>query len=384
MTTIIKGHNIHTETKILPYGAITIDSGIIRDISLDIPHKSAAEILELPDDWQVLPGMIDVHVHGAAGADTMDATPEALATISDNLVKEGVTSFVATTMTATNEDIATALKNAQQYLHSQNKGAEFLGVNVEGPFLAATKAGAQQAELLQKPDIKLVEKWLKLAPDVIKIVSVAPELANSCELIKFLTKNNIITSIGHSDATLQQAQQAIASGATEATHLFNAMHALHHREPGIAGACLLDERVYVELIADGIHVHPAMLQMTLKLKGKDKILLITDAMRAKYLQDGEYLLGGQKVYVADNKARLSDGTLAGSILRMDQALRNMVQFTNCSLTDAIKMVAVNPAKHLGVYDRKGSIAVNKDADLVILDADLNARMTVCRGIVHQI
>jgi N-acetylglucosamine-6-phosphate deacetylase len=214
---------------------------------------------------------------------------------------------------------------------------------------------------------------------MIKLVTLAPELPGALPLIKALRDRHIIVSAGHTNATYAEMVAAIRAGCSQATHLFNAMRGLHQREPGAVGALLLSHDVMAELIVDGLHLHPAIVELALRLKGKEKLLLVTDAMRAKCCDDGEYDLGGQTVMVRAGKAKLSDGTLAGSTLRMPQALKNMVQFTSCSLADAVSMAATNPAHVLGLSDRKGTIAVGKDADLVVLNAALDVAFTMREG-----
>ncbi len=375
----ITGPTVYLEHAVLPAGTITIDHEHVSDIQ---PKKIKVKKphITLPETWHLIPGMIDVHMHGAAGADFMDATPKALATISKALPQEGITSFVPATMTVEPPGIETALRNANTYCsQAHTTGAEILGINLEGPFVAPIKAGAHNAEYSQEPNIKAIKRWQELAPDLIKLVTIAPELPGSQKVIEYLTKNNIVASIGHSNATYAEAEAAIAAGAKHATHLFNAMHAIHHREPGIAIAALLNPQIVVEVIADGVHLHPAMLQLVMKLKGPTGIVLVTDSVRAKHLGDGSYNLGGQKVIVKKGVARLEDGTLAGCTLSMDQALRNIIKFTDCSLADAVHMATTNPAKQIGVFDTKGSIAVGKDADLVVLDEKLHVRMTIVKG-----
>ena len=379
MHVIIRGLNIYTDNGVVKNSALLIANGMIKAIG-DI-KASAAKTLDFPSSWHLIPGMIDMHIHGAAGFDVMDATDEALAMISTALVQEGVTSFLATTMTEKSVDIENALKKVANYVANKQEitGAEILGINLEGPFLSAAKAGCQRGDYFMDPDISLFKHWQKLANNLIKIVTVAPELANSLEFIKYLRKCGVIASLGHSNVNYEQTNRAIDAGCTEATHLFNAMPAIHHRDPGAITALLLNNQVMTEIIADGIHSHPAILQLILRLKGADKVCLITDSMRAKYLADGTYQFGGQQVIVKDHSARLSDGTLAGSILKMDSAVRNMIKFTGCTLLDTIKMSAINPAKQLNIFTRKGSIAIGKDADLVILNENLGVEMTICNG-----
>ena len=246
---------------------------------------------------------------------------------------------------------------------------------LEGPFISEKKAGAQPVESIMKPDLQLFLQWQEIALDSIKLVTIAPELEGSLEVIRYLSQHGVIASIGHSDATYEEVVKGIEAGASHATHLFNGMRGLHHREPGVVGAALLHDEVSVELIVDGIHVRPELVKLTYRQKGREKIILITDAMRAKCLEDGMYELGGQKVTVQNGRATLQDGTLAGSVLKMMDAVRNTMKFTGCSIEDVLYMTSVNPAKKLHMFDRKGSLVRGKDADIVVLDEKLEVFMT---------
>ncbi|MFL6518034.1 MAG: N-acetylglucosamine-6-phosphate deacetylase, partial [Bacillus sp. (in: firmicutes)] len=231
------------------------------------------------------------------------------------------------------------------------------------------------------PDLSLLEEWQKLSYETIKLVTLAPERPHGLEMIRYLKEKGIIASIGHSDATYEEVNEAIDAGANHVTHLYNQMRGLHHREPGVVGAAFLREELKAEIIVDGVHSRPEMVNLAFKQKRSDGLILITDSMRAKCLKNGMYELGGQEVIVQDGKAVLEDGTLAGSILRLGQAVKNIISYTGCSLEDAIEMASANPAKQLNIYDRKGSIALGKDADIVILDEAMEVYMTLCRGVL---
>jgi N-acetylglucosamine-6-phosphate deacetylase len=352
--------------------------GPINTLPSYLNNKEKIEILE---NQTIVPGFIDVHIHGAAGADTMDATIEALETMAKVLPAEGTTSFLATTITQKHENIENALKNAADYRKSHNTTgkAEILGVHLEGPFINSKRAGAQPKEYIINPDIALFQHWQELADGCIKLVTVAPELENGTNFVSYLHENGVVASIGHSDAIYDEIEQAVQAGARQVTHMFNGMRGIHHREPGVAGSALLFKELMVELIADGIHVRPEMMKLVIHSKGTDGMILITDAMRAKCLKNGIYDLGGQDVSVADGKALLADGTLAGSILKMNDSIKNILVAADITLMEAVKMASVNPAKQLNAYDRKGSISVGKDADLAILTGDYQVEMTICRG-----
>lgn len=381
-TLLIKNVPIYTAEGKIENGFVRMTDGVFSEVGEHEPSTSdGIEVLSLSDEYCVLPGFIDLHIHGSHGADTMDATISSLATMARNLPKEGTTSFLATTITQSIENIEEALENVSNYCTSvqQEAVAEILGVHLEGPFISTERAGAQPHSHIMTPNQTLFDKWQKMSGHRIKLVTTAPELENGMEFVRNLKNQGVVASVGHSDAKYEQVKEAIEQGVTHVTHLYNGMRGLHHREPGVVGAALTHEELLVEMIVDGIHIHPAVVKSTFLAKGASNLVLVTDAMRAKGLNDGTYDLGGQLVNVTDGKALLEDGTLAGSVLTMDQALRNMIEFTGCSLEDIVKMTSENPAKQLGVWNRKGSITVGKDADLTIIDKDLTVVMTICKG-----
>lgn len=339
---------------------------------------SDAPTVDLPADWHVVPGFIDAHIHGAVGADVMDGDAGGLARIAGYLPAEGTTSFLATTMTGPAAVIEAALRSTAAF-EAAAGAAEMLGVHLEGPFLDRNKAGAQPVDHMIAPDIDLFDRWQAAAGARIRVVTLAPEQPGGDALVAYLARHGVRASIGHSSCSAAQAEAAIAAGANRGTHLFNAMNGLHHREPGAACTLLTNPAARSEIIADGLHVKPAMVKLAYRAAGRDQLMAITDAMRAKGLGDGEYELGGQAVTVVNGEARLANGTLAGSVLTFDAAFRNLLGFTGCELADAVAMSSTNAACDLGVADRKGSLAEGFDADLAVLDADLRVRLTVCRG-----
>lgn len=374
---LISGLNIYTENDILSSASLRIKNGVIEQVSSE---TSLDAELQFPSNYHLIPGLIDLHVHGIDGCDVMDAEQDALNKMSQALAREGTTAFLATTMTASIERIENALIAIKKYMMTQtSSGATMLGVHLEGPFISPKKMGAQCAQHILMPNVKQLMHWHELSGGHLKLVTLAPELQNSKECIAFLKQQNIIAAIGHSDATYAETLEAVQQGCGYVTHLFNAMRGLHHREPGIVTAALLAKHVWTELIVDGIHLHPAIVDLVLKIKDKEKIILITDAMRATCMANGDYELGGQQVNVHANKATLFDGTLAGSVLRMPMALQNMLQFTQCNFLDAVNMASKNPAEVLKIFNKKGSIAPGKDADLVVLDEKYNVVMTICGG-----
>ncbi|MEH7504486.1 N-acetylglucosamine-6-phosphate deacetylase [Neobacillus drentensis] len=380
---LLKGIQVYSEGILIENGFIKIIDGKIVEIGSteELEKDNEFEVIELAGQYKAIPGLIDVHIHGVNGADTMDATKEALDTMVTALPKEGTTSFLATTMTQEGKQIENALLNAGQYIEKQQPTgkAEILGLHLEGPFVNPKRAGAQPIQHIIDPDLALFKEWQSLTKGNIKLVTLAPEQPGGLDMIRYLKANGIIASIGHTDATYDEVNEAIDAGANHITHLFNQMRGLHHREPGVVGAAFLRDELKAEIIVDGVHVRPEMVKLAFKQKQSEGLILITDSMRAKCLKNGKYDLGGQEVTVKNGKAVLEDGTLAGSILKLGHAVKNIISYTGCSLEDAIEMASVNPAKQLNIYDRKGSIAVGKDADIVILDEELEVYMTLCRG-----
>jgi N-acetylglucosamine-6-phosphate deacetylase len=383
MQTILKNGSVFAEQQTYSPGYVVIDGITILEVGpmSTCPTFPNANVIELLPTDRVVPGFIDLHIHGVAGADTMDGTTEALRTMATILPQEGTTSFLATTMTAPKSLIEHAVRNVALYMETSNQPgeAEILGIHLEGPFISPKRAGAQNQEYIIDPDISLFHKWQQDANGFIRLVTLAPELPGGIELVKYLKKHGVVASIGHSDAIYDEVVHAIQAGISHGTHLFNGMRGLHHREPGVAGAVLMHDEIKTEIIVDGIHVSPPMVRFAYRNKGKEGLMLITDAMRAKCMKPGIYELGGQEVTVKENQATLADGTLAGSILKMKDAIQNIQTYTQCSLRDVIQMSSWNPASQLNILNRKGSLKKGKDADIVVLDCEGEVAMTFCRG-----
>ncbi|WP_347862145.1 N-acetylglucosamine-6-phosphate deacetylase [Salimicrobium sp. PL1-032A] len=327
----------------------------------------------------VFPGFIDVHIHGANGHDVMDATPEALRGIAAALPQEGTTSFLATTMTKSPEAIGNALRNAGQFDHEAAAGAEMLGVHLEGPFISEKKAGAQPTEHILLPSVSTFEAWREMSGDKIRMVTLAPEQEGAEALIRHIHHHGITASMGHTSATFEQAKHAVDLGVRHVTHLYNQMSGFHHRDPGVVGASFTDERLMVELIVDYIHSTKEAVQIAYRQLTHERLLLITDAMRAKCLEAGTYDLGGQDVTVKGKEAVLKDGTLAGSILTLTEAAGHMRDQLSLSDQEILAITSLNAARELGVDDRKGAIATGKDADFVLVDGDFRVQATWARG-----
>lgn len=357
---------------------ITIANGRITDVTsaakVVVPHGSPA-VFDA-SGYTVLPGFIDVHVHGGAGHDTMDATPNALAAMATFFAKHGVTAFLPTTITAPHDEIRRAVENVATSVDAA-AGARILGAHIEGPYISRHYPGAQPLDFICKPDVAEFRALIDAGP--VRMMTFAPEEEGAGALLATARQQNIVAVWGHTDASYEQCVEAAAQGFSQATHTYNAMSGLHHRRPGVLGATLTIDSIYAQLIADNIHVHPAAMQVLARCKGVGRTILITDAMRAAGLADGDYDLGGQQVTVADGACRLADGTLAGSILTMDQALRNFLAATGLPLAEAWPVTSRTAAESLDLADQLGSIAQGYWGDLVVLDEGLQVVATVVGG-----
>ena len=322
----------------------------------------------------VAPGFVNVHIHGCDGADTMDEDADALGKIAAFQARTGVTSFLPTTMTCAYDAVERALVRIRRAMTEKPHGARILGTHMEGPFISPAKKGAQDEQYILPPT------FAKIAPyrDVIKIITVAPEMLSEENFIESCRKSGIIVSLGHTAGDYETACAAIARGATHITHLCNAMTGLNHRKPGVLGAAL-DTDANCELIVDNVHVHPAMQRIIYAAKRGTHIIPITDSMRACGLSDGVSELGGQKVYVNGTHATLADGTIAGSVLRMNDGLRILRENLGASIPTIVEMATRTPAEELNVYDKLGSLTVGKYADIVIFDEDFRIRRTIVGG-----
>ncbi len=377
-----KNATVYVEGKGLKKCTLCFDEKIQKISKFGVKN---AEEITLPADAIVLPGFIDQHIHGAGGSDGMDGSIEDIATIAKTIAAEGTTSFLVTTMTQSPENITKAMQAVKAYREADSaEGARVVGVHLEGPFIAAAHKGAQPLEYVKVPDIEVFDGYDNASGNAIKIVTLAPEVEGADKFIRHLAKKGAVASIGHTGAKFADIENAISAGARNVTHTYNAQTALHHREIGTVGSAMLLDDLNCELIADGIHVSVPAMRLLVKNKPKDKLTLITDAMRAKGIPDGVSELGGQTVYVKNGEARLEDGTLAGSVLRMNRAVQNMVEKVGVPFTQAVDYATVNPAKTLKIYGETGSIKVGKRADFTVLNAAYDVVMTVRDGkIVYQ-
>ncbi|MGI6238678.1 MAG: N-acetylglucosamine-6-phosphate deacetylase [Christensenellales bacterium] len=323
----------------------------------------------------VAPGLIDIHIHGYCGTDVCDNDIGALRRMARGLAQGGITAFLPTTMTETYDLLERVFDDVRAMMASPaREEARALGVNAEGPYLTDEKRGAHDRRFLRLPDAEFLIKH----SDLIRLTTIAPELENAFDCIRAVKEHGIRIAIGHTTADFALTQHAVDAGATQATHIFNAMPTLGHRAPGAAGELIWDDRVYCELICDGYHVHPAWYSMLKKIKD-DKLVLITDCTRAGGMGDGEYDYGGRIMRVKDGKCTLPDGTIAGSVLQLNQAVANMMEKGGATVCEAVRMAAESPARAIGVFDRKGSLEVGKDADIAIFDSDFAAMHTIIGG-----
>ncbi|MDT0378510.1 N-acetylglucosamine-6-phosphate deacetylase [Streptomyces sp. DSM 42041] len=330
---------------------------------------------ELTGHWLV-PGFVDMHVHGGGGASFSAGTPQEALTVVGTHRRHGTTTMVASTVTGDLDDLARQAGALSELVQQ----GDLAGVHFEGPFIARNRCGAHQPELLRDPDPAVVRKLLDAAHGTARMLTLAPELPGGLDSVRLLVEHGVVAAVGHTDATYDATREAIDAGATVATHLYNAMPALAHRAPGPVAALLEDERVTVELIDDGTHLHPAALGVAFRAAGPGRVAFVTDAMGAAGMGDGVYPLGPLEVEVRDGVARLVEGgSIAGSTLTMDQAFRRAVTVDGLPVADVVRALSANPARLLGVFDRVGSLEAGKDADLVVLDADFALTAVMRKG-----
>ena len=356
-------------------GSLLIENGIIKEINPSETNDSNSIDC---NGLYVSPGFVDVHIHGAGGHDTMDGTFEAINEISKTICKYGTTSFTPTTMTMSANDILKSMTSIKKAKLEGTDGAIVLGAHLEGPFISPSAIGAQNPNFLIAPSFENFKSMTGDAMDSVVSITMAPEVAGAKELASQLTDMGIRCSIGHTKATYEEAIEGIKCGFCHSTHLFNAMTGFTHREPGVVGATF-ESDITTETISDGIHISYPSLRIAYKQKGIDKTLLVTDAMCACGMPDGTYALGGQPVIVKNGAARLENGALAGSVLTLNKAVKNILDNSEYKLYEIIKMASYNGAKFCKVDDKKGQIKENFDADLVIFDENIDVKMTIVGG-----
>jgi N-acetylglucosamine-6-phosphate deacetylase len=327
----------------------------------------------------VCPGFIDIHVHGGAGIDTMDSDPEALIRLSTYLAAGGVTGFLATTHTAPLKELKSALRRVEAAHKMDAPGAHILGAHVEGPFISQEKKGAQDGGNVRRVTEKELDAIYKASGGTIKIMTLAPETQDALSAADWLVERGVVAAAGHTNATYEDTLRAFDRGFTHLSHFYNGMRCFHHREPGVVGAGLTDDRVNLELVADGVHVHPAALRLALLAKSPAKIALVSDSIKPAGLPDGEHNFGGRAFHVRGRSITLEDGVIAGSGIRINDAVRIMVEEAGATLTDAVQMASSTPARILGLTPRKGELLEGSDADVTVLNWNYKVLRTIVSG-----
>jgi N-acetylglucosamine-6-phosphate deacetylase len=384
--TVVHASRILTPEEELSDNVIVVEDGRITAMGhRDEVRMPAGAADFVASGMTVVPGFVDLHIHGAGGHDVMEGTARALDRITSTVALHGTTSIVATTVTAPIDDTCHSLEAIAGYIRAHeamdytgSAAAEILGIHLEGPFISKAKRGVHPPESIAEPSVEILKKLLAAADGLVKIVTVAPELPGAIQLIEAVVAEKVVAALGHTDADYDQARAAIQAGARHAVHVYNAMRAFEHRDPGIMGAILTDPEVTAEIIADGVHVAGPAIQVLIGCKGFDSVLLVSDGIAATGMPDGKYRLGKFEVSVKSGVCRNSEGRLAGSTLTLDRAVRNLVAL-GVSLRDAIRMATILPARRLGIAGKKGIIAVGADADLVALTPDLRVAGVMTRG-----
>lgn len=375
---LLKNGRIVLKNKLVN-GSISIFDGKIEKIfenNFDLDEKDFDEIIDLNQKY-LGPAFVDVHTHGADGADAMDVSEEALRKISKYLAKEGTANFLATTLTSTKEILKNVLGIVAKLQDKDIDGANIFGVHMEGPYFSVEYKGAQNEKYMKPAGIKELDEYLSVKEGLVKLFSISPHNQENLEAIKYLSDRGVVASVGHSAAKYEDVIKAVNYGLTHATHTYNAMKGFTHREPGVVGAVFNSDEIMAEIIFDKFHVHPEAVRTLIKIKGVDKVVCVTDSMSATGLPEGKYKLGELDVNVKDGQARLAmNDALAGSVLRMDGAFRNLIEL-GYSITDVFKMTSTNAAKEFKL--NSGEIKVGKDADIVIMDKDYNVCMTFVKG-----
>lgn len=384
MSIILRNGTIYQPHQIIPQGDIWLENGRIKAISGEhIQNDGNASVIDVQGQI-ISPGFIDLHIYGGGGASVMDATPEAVHTILRTHAQYGTTGMLVSTVTAEIPLLFSALQaidQAAQISPAESQGAKVLGVHLESCFLAAPKRGAHKLEWLQTPSIPLFQQLQSASGGRIKLMTIAPELAGAAELIEYVWTQGVVASFGHTDADYDTAVAWIRKGMHICTHLFNAMNGLGHRTPGGAGAFLTESAAMVQIIPDGVHVHPAALELAYRAKGADKICLVTDSLMVAGTDITEFYFFDRLAKATDRACFLPDGTLAGSKLTMNRAVKLFHETTSATLHEALHMASLNPAKAIGLDQHKGSLEVGKDADVLVMDHDLNVHMTFVEGML---
>lgn len=383
MRTLLSAGTVVTPLEAIPHAAVLIEDGRILAVGPRAGFEECARTLDFPDAILV-PGFVDIHIHGAAGHDSMTIDARGAAEMGRFLSRHGVTSYFPTTITASEDDTLSAIDALAKLIEVPPIGdadapcAHPLGIHLEGPFISQARRGVHPPQHIQDASLDTLRRYRETSHDHVRVVTIAPEIPGALEMIRDATAHGIVCSIGHTNASYEQAQAAIDAGARHATHTFNAMRPLEHRDPGVTGAVLTDRRLFADMIVDGLHVLPPMVDLFLRCKGTERAVLISDAISATGMPAGNYRLGEFDVEV--NGLRCDcHGKLAGSVLTLDVAVRNTTQFANWKLQDAVRIATLNPAQLLGIEKHKGQLVPGADADLVILSQDGNVLRTFIGG-----
>lgn len=377
---LIKGNKIYTEAGVIR-GAVLIKGGRIQSILTDARETEPfnGSVVDAGDN-AVLPGLIDLHIHGGGGWQLEATDPAAVRGFTRYLPSLGVTSFLPAVGGGTRDEIIGALRCLSESMKDNSEGAKILGIHLEGPFINKNKKGAFAEERLLAPSVEIMEEFMLASDNAIRYVSLAPELDGAYALIKYLTDRGVVVAGGHTDASYEKTIEAIDNGVRVSTHTGNAQRGIHHRQPGALLAYLLDDRVYCELIADFYHIHKAVVDMVIRLKSTDRVCLISDSVFVSNLQPGKYNFLGNVVTIDEEGwSRLDDGTIAGSTKSLLDGVKNIVQNLSYPLEEVTKMSSLNQARLLGIDNKKGSISVGKDADIIVLDEDFNLLYTFIEG-----
>lgn len=376
--TIIKNVKVCKDNELIDMSVVT-EGHLIKEVlpkNKIIAEEYSEEAIFDGNGGLLIPGMIDVHIHGAKNYDMMDGSTESIQAVSMACAETGCTSFLVTSVSSSLEDLIQMIRQTKKVI-GKEKGAKIAGIHLEGPYLNIEKKGMQNPAHLRHPDLKEMKKIFDEADGLIKMVTIAPELPGGIELIDFLKKRGVVVAIAHSNATYEEAQDAFEKGASHITHCFNAMPAIHHRAPGLVAAALENDSISVQAIVDGVHLHPGIVRLIHKIKGPDKMVLTTDALQAMGVGDGEYIFGGHQVTVTEGVARLQDGTLASSTVTMNKSLR-LSNESGINLQDTIQMATSTPADILGMKNL-GRIEKGYSADLVLLDKKFEVLSTWING-----
>jgi N-acetylglucosamine-6-phosphate deacetylase len=376
MKTIITNATVLTPDKILKNATITIKDELIEKVAQNLATLDADATVIDAQGMYVAPGLIDIHFHGALGKDVMDADPQSLSVMAQFCLEHGVTSFYPTTWSAAPDDIFAAIDTVKEFQLLMS-GAQIPGIHIEGPYINLEYRGAQLSSMIRTPDRQEYQRWFDSG--IVKLVTCAPEISGGFDFIRDAVAHDIRISIGHTHAKYEEVVKAAELGATQATHLFNGMPGLHHREPGAVGGVLTDKRIIPQLICDGVHLHPAVIDLVVNTKTPSRVILITDSIRGTGLPDGAYDNKGQKFVVVDGVARTPEGGLSGSTLTLDKAVRNTMKFTHRPITEILPMATSIPAGAMGLEGRKGVIQAGADADLVFLDSDFLVERAFVQG-----